>query len=124
MKGFPRTVAAILASLVAAGGHALAQQSSTPSSTLEKADPSRPRDPTANLPSDSGSQTTLPSGAVTGAGLPYGKGKQPDVGNPGGAEPRAREEARQEMRGTGSATGAGAAGEAGVRTHTKPQSER
>jgi hypothetical protein len=121
MKGFSRTVAAILASFMAVGGHALAQQSSSGS---QKADTYRPSDPTANLPSDSGSQTTLPSGAVTGAGLPYGKGKQPDIGAPGGAEPRAREEARQEMRGTGSATGAGGVGEAGASTPTKPKSER
>jgi hypothetical protein len=54
------------------------------------ADSARPRDATSNLPSDSGSQTTTPKGAVTGAGQPQGKGKQPDVGSAGGLEPRAR----------------------------------
>jgi hypothetical protein len=56
--------------------------------------PARPADSTAVLPSDSGSQTTLPSGAVTGAGQPQGLARQPDVGNPGGLETRARAEAR------------------------------
>lgn len=54
----------------------------------------RPADATANLPSDSGSQTTLPSGAVTGAGQPQGTTVQRDVGAPGGLEPRARAEER------------------------------
>jgi hypothetical protein len=57
----------------------------------------RPADPTANLPSDSGSHTTLPSGAVTGAGHPQGTGVQPDVGAPGGLERRARQEERASM---------------------------
>jgi hypothetical protein len=56
--------------------------------------PARPADSTAVLPSDSGSQTTLPTGAVTGAGQPQGLAVQPDVGNPGGLETRARTEAR------------------------------
>lgn len=51
----------------------------------------RPADPTANLPSDTGAQTTLPSGAVTGAGQPQGTLPQHDDGAPGGAESRARE---------------------------------
>jgi hypothetical protein len=50
----------------------------------------RPSNPTKNLPSDSGSQTTTPSGAVTGAGHAHGTMRQPDVGAPGGLEPRAR----------------------------------
>lgn len=61
----------------------------------------RPRDATANLPSDSGSQTTLPSGAVTGAGQPQGKGVQPDVGAAGGLERRARQEERRSTAASG-----------------------
>ena len=77
----------------------------------------RPADPTANLPSATGSQTTLPSGAVTGAGQPQGTVKQPNVGAPGGLEERARREARTgaSTKATGrTATGAtGAAGATG-----------
>ena len=51
----------------------------------------RPANPAANLPSDTGVQTTLPSGAVTGAGQPQGTLPQPDDGAPGGVEQRARE---------------------------------
>jgi hypothetical protein len=51
----------------------------------------RPADGAANLPSDTGVQTTLPSGAVTGAGQPQGTLPQPDDGAPGGVEQRARE---------------------------------
>jgi hypothetical protein len=51
----------------------------------------RPADPTANLPSDTGAQTTLPSGAVTGAGQPQGTLPQADDGAPGGLEQRARD---------------------------------
>lgn len=69
----------------------------------------RPADPTANLPSDTGSQTTLPSGAVTGAGQPQGTTRQRDVGAPGGLETRARREARGSATGaTGAATATGA----------------
>jgi hypothetical protein len=71
------------------------QQTESPAAELAR-DSARPQDSTANLPSDSGSHTTLPSGAVTGAGLPEGAGKQPDIGEPGGLEPRARALARQE----------------------------
>lgn len=67
----------------------------------------RPADPTANLPSGTGAQTTLPSGAVTGAGQPQGTVKQPRAGAPGGLEQRARREAR--TGGTG-ATGGGQTG--------------
>jgi hypothetical protein len=77
------------------GGHVSAQQQTDSSAALHSA---RPVDSTANLPSDSGSHTTLPSGAVTGAGLPEGSGKQPDVGKPGGLEPRARALARTQAR--------------------------
>lgn len=74
-----------------------------------------PADPTANLPSATGSQTTLPSGAVTGAGQPQGTVKQPDVGAPGGLEERARREARTggSMGATGSTAG-GAVGSSGT----------
>jgi hypothetical protein len=110
MKPSLGTLAAALAAAVAIGGGAFAQQS--PPKESKKADQWRPRDSTANLPSDSGSHTTLPSGAVTGAGHPQGRTRQPDVGSPGGLEPRAREEAREVMRGTGSsaASGGGAGG--------------
>jgi hypothetical protein len=109
MKTSLRAVAAGLATFLIVSGHALAQQSSTTGAT--KSDSTRPRDSTANLPSDTGSQTTLPSGAVTGAGQPQGKGKQADVGSPGGLEPRARQQMREEARGTGaSGTSAGGAG--------------
>lgn len=52
----------------------------------------RPFNSVENLPSDTGSQTTLPSGAVTGAGQPQGTLPQPDDGAPGGVEQRARRE--------------------------------
>lgn len=68
-----------------APGRAEANSQREPEST-----PLRPRNPTKNLPSDSGSQTTTPSGAVTGAGHAHGTIRQPDVGAPGGLEPRAR----------------------------------
>jgi hypothetical protein len=71
------------------------EQTESPAAVLSR-DSARPEDSTANLPSDSGSHTTLPSGAVTGAGLPEGTGKQLDIGAPGGLEPRARALARQE----------------------------
>ncbi len=51
----------------------------------------RPADAAANLPSDTGVQTTLPSGAVTGAGQPQGTLPQHDDGASGGVEQRARE---------------------------------
>jgi hypothetical protein len=62
----------------------------------------RPADATANLPSDTGAQTTLPSGAVTGAGQPQGTLPQPDDGAPGGLEQRARDR-RSEALGAGGA---------------------
>jgi hypothetical protein len=40
-------------------------------------DPARPRDATANQPSESGAQSTTPKGAVTGAGQPQA-GAQPE----------------------------------------------
>ena len=39
-------------------------------------DAARPTDPTANRPSDTGAQSTNPSGAVTGAGQPQVPGAQ------------------------------------------------
>jgi hypothetical protein len=83
------------AAVVVASSQVSAQQTDPPAAVLAR-DPARPADPTANLPSDSGSHTTLPSGAVTGAGLPEGTGKQPDIGEPGGLEPRARALARED----------------------------
>ena len=74
-----------------------------------KPDPARPANPAANLPSDSGSQTTLPSGAVTGAGRAEGKGRQPDVGAPGGLERRARQSERSAQQ-----PAAATAGDAGA----------
>lgn len=81
-------IAAIATAAIFAGAYVHAQQGgNVPASP-------RPADPTANLPSASGSQTTLPSGAVTGAGQPQGTTRQPKVGAPGGLEERARREAR------------------------------
>lgn len=84
------------AAVVLASSQVSAQQQTESSAAVLERDSARPADSTANLPSDSGSHTTLPSGAVTGAGLPEGTGKQPDVGKPGGLEPRARALARDE----------------------------
>ena len=91
----------------------------------------RPADATANLPSDSGSQTTLPSGAVTGAGQPQGTTVQPDVGAPGGLEPRARAEERAAAAtaapaatgatGTDAATGEGTSRSPAARPPRPPQ---
>lgn len=83
--------------------------------------PARPANPAANLPSDSGSQTTLPSGAVTGAGQPQGTGVQPDVGSPGGLERRAR---RAERRAPGDAARVPAAGGAESGTATEGPARR
>jgi hypothetical protein len=60
-------------------------------STTVPVDP-RPTNSVENLPSDTGAQTTLPSGAVAGAGQPQGTLPQPDDGAPGGVEQRARRE--------------------------------
>lgn len=62
-------------------------------------DKARPADPTANLPSDRGAQTTLPSGAVTGAGHPQGTTPEPNAAAPGGVVERARDQARSEGKG-------------------------
>ena len=56
----------------------------------DKSPDPRPRDATKNKPSDTGAQTTQPSGAVTGAGHPQGTQPQPDEGSPGGLEEQAR----------------------------------
>jgi len=69
---------------------AIPQAGATPSTTVP-VDP-RPKNSAENLPSDTGSQTTLPSGAVTGAGQPQGTLPQADDGAPGGVEQRARRE--------------------------------
>lgn len=53
----------------------------------------RPSDSTANWPSDSGAQTTLPSGAVTGAGHAQVSTPADAVREPEGLEARARAEA-------------------------------
>jgi hypothetical protein len=52
--------------------------------------------PGGNLPSDSGAQKQLPSGAVTGAGQSQIAEPQQDVGSPGGVEARAKTEARSD----------------------------
>ena len=51
-------------------------------------DISRPRDATANQPSESGAQATNPKGAVTGAGQPQAGG-QPEQAKEGTAKKRA-----------------------------------
>jgi len=68
--------------------------------TQRRVDP-RPEDPTANLPSAAGSQSELPSGAVTGAGHAYGTVVQPDLGKPGGLEERARADRKTERGSVG-----------------------
>jgi hypothetical protein len=94
MRARSALMALVSVAAILSGDRVSAQQRTD--STAAARDPARPADSTANLPSDSGSHTTLPSGAVTGAGLPEGTGKQPDVGQPGGLEPRARALARDE----------------------------
>ena len=98
---------------------AAAQQSSkTPSPADATARPVAP--PGGNLPSDSGAQKQLPSGAVTGAGQSQVAAPQQDVGSPGGVEARAKAEARSDpdkgdgARGSarGSTSDAGAQGSA------------
>lgn len=88
-----RTIAAVAAMLLLP---ACTESPPRPETDAPKlgGDAPRPADATANLPSDTGSQTTLPSGAVTGAGQPQGRTVQPDVGAPGGLERRARAEER------------------------------
>lgn len=80
------TLAAFATAAILAIPHGDAKQSTT-----VPVDP-RPRNSAENLPSDTGSHTTLPSGAVTGAGQPQGTLPQPDDGAPGGVEQRARRE--------------------------------
>jgi hypothetical protein len=63
----PAMLAAAVAAMVS-GAHALAQE---PAKAPELAPTeARPADPLANLPSATGAQATLPTGAVTGAGNP------------------------------------------------------
>jgi hypothetical protein len=102
---------AALAAFAAAAMFSGAAAAAPPTPVID--DP-RPRDSTANLPSATGSQTTLPGGAVTGAGQPQGRTIQPEVGAPGGLQPRARSEAMEAEKGEG-ATGDGA------RRHIVPQ---
>lgn len=85
----------ILAALAAAAALAVAPVHAQQSDTSP--DP-RPRDATKNKPSDTGSQTTQPSGAVTGAGHPQGTQPQPDYGNPGGLEEQARKSERSKAK--------------------------
>lgn len=96
MRARSALVALAWAAAMLASGQVSAQQQTDSTAAVPARDPARPMDPTANLPSDSGSHTTLPTGAVTGAGLPEGTGRQPDIGAPGGLEPRARALARQQ----------------------------
>ena len=100
-----RTVASLMLPLAAA----LSFGAPAVSAQQPAADSARPRNPAANLPSDTGSQTTNPSGAVTGAGQPQGTTIQRDVGSPGGLERRARRDARG-AGGTGAAGGTAGAG--------------
>ena len=82
--------------------------------------PARPANAASNLPSDTGAQTTQPSGAVTGAGQPQGTGRQPDVGAPGGLERRAR----QAERAAGGGALSGSAGAAATRASGGEESTR
>jgi hypothetical protein len=85
------SMSALFAALAASAPYASAEQ--TPGLHMElQADPARPSDSTANLPSAIGSQTTLPSGAVTG----LGHAQAPELkaftyGDPGGLQQRARQ---------------------------------
>lgn len=114
VKRFAISVMVPLAAALTFGAAAVfAQQPSAQKKEQPAADPARPRNPAANLPSDTGAQTTNPSGAVTGAGQPQGTTTQRDVGAPGGLERRARRDARA-AGGTaagGAAAGASDAGE-------------
>jgi hypothetical protein len=66
MLAFKSAMLAAAIATMASGAHVLAQE---PASTPELAPTeARPADPLANLPSATGAQATLPSGAVTGAG--------------------------------------------------------
>ena len=86
----------------------------------EKTDP-RPRDATRNLPSDSGSPTTQPSGAVTGAGQPQGTLPQADDGAPGGVEQRARDQKQHERDGANAANEATKRGADADRKDLRPR---
>ena len=81
------TIAAACVALPAA-----AQSTQAPARTGEAARPVAPAG--GNLPSDSGAQKQLPSGAVTGAGQSQVAAPPQDVGAPGGVEARAKAEAR------------------------------
>jgi hypothetical protein len=81
----PALVAAVLA--LSSGAVASAQQSNAP--PLQTGDPARPADATANRPSDTGAQSTLPRGAVTGAGHAQTAGQVDAGGRPGGLEAKA-----------------------------------
>ena len=63
----PVVLAAALAAMLS-GAHALAKE--WPRPPVHEGSPGRPADPMANLPSATGAQTTIPGGAVTGAGNP------------------------------------------------------
>ncbi|HYC46552.1 MAG TPA: hypothetical protein VED01_13855 [Burkholderiales bacterium] len=107
--------------LAAALAFAACSESPPPSAAnLPSIDPARPRDATANLPSDSGSHSALATGAVTGAGLAQGTTVQPDIGAPGGLEPRARAKQRAAEAGHGGAAGAGTGGGADSRAAGQP----
>lgn len=83
-RSYPILLAFAACILVAAPAHSQSPAAGT--------DP-RPKEAT-QLPSDTGAQTTQPSGAVTGAGQPQGTLPQPPEGSPGGVEEKARREAR------------------------------
>jgi hypothetical protein len=75
-------------------------------------DVARPRDPTANVPSAIGAQTTTPQGAVTGAGNAQSPGlKELEYGRPGGLQQRARER-EQALGATGESAGGSGGGPA------------
>jgi hypothetical protein len=96
----PTLIALVTTALMAVPAQAQPSDKSAP-------DP-RPDNPTRNLPSDTGSQTTQPSGAVTGAGQPQGTLPQPDSGK-GGVEERARKDSGAEGNGAAKAADDGRA---------------
>jgi hypothetical protein len=65
-------VLALATAIAIAGEDSLAAEHRKKAQPELQPDPARPANPTDNLPSASGAQTTTPAGAVTGAGQPQG----------------------------------------------------
>ena len=74
---------AVLAAAIGATMPALAQDAK------KAGDAARPAMSTANKPSESGAQTSMPSGAATGAGQPQGGGQPAQAQSPDSAKSKA-----------------------------------